>query len=336
LGKISIFGLASNSIDFFNNLAFGFGVKSSQDNILKIPSRTGTGLIRKFEIAPGIDLVLFDFYLKQNITLKKMIAVSPGEKMLSVICTLTPAGLAVARKDDASPEKEKDIPAILLTSVANELAFFIFPDHIVKAVIINFEMESLERECKTDNSHLYQELKKFVQQQAYLHFKEQASVAIYHKLVELHGHTTRNQSDKAAVKSQTMSVLLDIVRLVLAKYSHDDEGNAVLRSKMEVVRDMLAGYVESKLPPIPVIARNIAVSESTLKRNFKQVYGTSIYDYYLQIKMERARALFAEKPLSVKEVAYRLGYEKTSSFIRIFRKFYNFSPGELKRRMITD
>jgi AraC-like DNA-binding protein len=336
LDKISIFGLASSRIDFFNNLAFGFGVKANQDNIVKIPSRTGTGLIRKFEIAPGIDLVFFDFYLKQKITLKKMIAVPPGEKMLSVICTLTPAGLAVIRKDDMSPDTGEDIPSVLFTSVANELDFFIFPDHIVKAVIINFEVDSLESEYKNDDSALYLELKELVHSKKFLHFKEQASIALYHKLVELHGHSTRNHTDKVIVKSQMLSLLFEIIGMILTKYHHDEGNNRVLHSKMETVREMLTGHLESKLPPIPVIAKNLAVSESTLKRNFKQVYGTSIYEYYLQIKMERARALFAEKPLSVKEVAYRLGYEKTSSFIRIFRKFYNFSPGELKRRVITD
>ena len=99
---------------------------------------------------------------------------------------------------------------------------------------------------------------------------------------------------------------------------------------------MLEKYLETKLPPIPVIARKAAVSESTLKRNFKHVFGTSIYEYYLQIKMERARELFAEQPFSVKEVAYKLGYEKTSSFIKMFKRFYNFSPGELKRKIITN
>ena len=40
---------------------------------------------------------------------------------------------------------------------------------------------------------------------------------------------------------------------------------------METVKDMLVEYLEAKLPPIPVIAKKMAVSESTLKRNFKQV-----------------------------------------------------------------
>lgn len=336
MDKISIFGLASCSIDLLNNLAFGLGIKAKQDNILKIPSKTGTGIIRRLSVSPGIDLIFFDFYIRHKVVLKKIMPASSEETTLSAICILTPAGLLVARKGDMGSDIEENIPSILLTSVANELDFVFLPDHLIKVVIVNFELDSLKWEFKNDDTSLYQDFSEFVQQKKHLHFKEPASVSVYHKLVELHDCATRNQADKAVVKSQTISLLLDITRLALAKYYHHDEGNKILHSKMETVREMLTAYLESKLPPIPVIARNIAVSESTLKRNFKQVYGTSIYEYYLQIKMERARELFAEKSFSVKEVAYRLGYEKASSFIRIFRKFYNFSPGELKKRMVME
>ncbi len=336
MGKIPIFGRTTATIDFFNNLAFVFGIKASHDNILKIPSKTGTGIIRKFDVTPGIDLIFFDFYLKHKIALKKIMAAPTEDKMLSAICILTPAGLVVIKKDYATSDTGEDIPVILFTSIANELDFIIQPDHITKAVIINFKIDSLESEYKGEYDGLYHDLKVFLLQKKYLHFREQASASTYHKLVELHEHATRNYTDKATIRSQTVSLLLDIIRQILLKYRSEEEISKIHYIKMETVKDMLVEYLEAKLPPIPVIAKKMAVSESTLKRNFKQVFGTSIYEYYLQIKMERARELFAEKSPSVKEVAYKLGYEKTSSFIKIFKKFYNFSPGELKRKIITD
>lgn len=335
MDKNPIFGLSLTAIDFFNNLAFIFGIKANNDNVLKLPVKTGTGIIRKFKIAAGIDLIFFDYYLKQKITLKKIMAVPAEDKTLSAICILTPAGLFITKKDQVRQNIVRDISVVAFTSAANELDFVILPDQGIKAVIINFKLDSLERECEGENIILCNNLKEFLHQRKYLYFKEPASVSIYNNLIELHDHATRNRTNKQVVKSQTISVLLNIVKQVLAKYRYEEEGNKLLYTKMEMVKEMLGEYIETKLPPIPVLARRIAVSESTLKRNFKHVFGTSIYEYYLQIKMERARELFAEKPFFVKEVAYRLGYEKTSSFIKIFKKFYNFSPGELKRKIIT-
>lgn len=335
MDKIPIFGLHLNAFDFFNNLAFIFSIKANNDNILKIPAKTGTGIIRKVEVAAGIDLVFFDFYLKHKITLKKVMAVPAEDKMLSAICILTPVSLFAIKKDQVNQATGQNIPTILFTSAANELDFIIFPDHSIKAVIIHFKLDSLQRECTDEDIALHDDFKEFIHQKRHFHFKEQAPVPIYHKLAELHDHALRNRMNKFVVKSQTISVMLDILKHALIKNQHEEENNKLLYAKMETVKEMLGEYLETKLPAIPVIAKKIAVSESTLKRNFKQVFGTSIYEYYLQTKMERARELFAEKPFSVKEVAYKLGYEKTSSFIKIFKKFYNFSPGELKKKIIT-
>ena len=63
------------------------------------------------------------------------------------------------------------------------------------------------------------------------------------------------------------------------------------------------------------------------------MFGKSIYECYLEKKMDYAKRLLLEKPLTVKEVAYRLGYEKTSNFIHIFKKFHTYSPGHLKKNI---
>ncbi len=113
------------------------------------------------------------------------------------------------------------------------------------------------------------------------------------------------------------------------------QAQTVVQAKMMNVVRILEEHLDRSLPSIGSIAKEMAVSESTLKRNFKQVYGTSIYNFYLQRKMQQARQLLMEKNVSVKEVAYRVGYEKPSNFIRIFKKFYRFSPGTLRKKWET-
>ena len=330
--KTPIFGLNPSAIDFFNNLAFIFGTKAA-DDILKIPAKSGTGIIRKFGISTGIDLIFFDFYLKYRTILKKIMAVPGEDKRSSAICILTPGHLLITNKDHANQSFDMDAPVLVFTPAANDLDFMILPDLRIKAIFINFKLESLERECKEEEIDLLNDLKKLLSQKKHLYFKQQAPVSFYHHLGELHDHATRNRTNKLLIKFQAISMLLAIIGQVVDKYQYEEENNMPLYAKMDTVKKMLEGYLETKLPPIPVIARKVALSESTLKRNFKQVFGTSIYEYYLQTKMERARELFAEQPFSVKEVAYKLGYEKTSSFIKIFKRFYNFSPGELKKKL---
>lgn len=116
--------------------------------------------------------------------------------------------------------------------------------------------------------------------------------------------------------------------------SEPQDNNLLVQEKMQHVEKILDDYIHKNLPSIRTIAKDMALSESTLKRNFKQVYGTSIYNFYLQKKMKQARQILTEKNVSVKEVAYMLGYEKPSNFIRIFKKYYTHSPGSLKKQML--
>ena len=113
------------------------------------------------------------------------------------------------------------------------------------------------------------------------------------------------------------------------------ENNVQVHAKMLTVEKMLDDHLDKSLPSIRTIAKDMALSESTLKRNFKQVFGTSIYNFYLQKKMQQARELLAENNVSVKEIAYKLGYEKPSNFIRIFKKHYSFSPGSFRKKLVA-
>jgi AraC-like DNA-binding protein len=96
------------------------------------------------------------------------------------------------------------------------------------------------------------------------------------------------------------------------------------------VEQRLVQSLEDMLPPQKQLAKEFALSESTLKRHFKAVYGRTMYDYYLEKKMNLAKSLLQEKKISVSETAYKLGYEKVSAFISMFKKYHNILPGSLK------
>jgi len=94
---------------------------------------------------------------------------------------------------------------------------------------------------------------------------------------------------------------------------------------------ILLQYLRSPLPRISAIARKVALSESTLKRSFKMMYGKNIYEYYLEKKMDLGKHLIMNEHYNVNEVAMMLGYDKVSNFISMFKKHHGVSPGTVKR-----
>jgi AraC-like DNA-binding protein len=105
--------------------------------------------------------------------------------------------------------------------------------------------------------------------------------------------------------------------------------------KVMEAEEILNTYLHTSLPRLGNVAQQVALSESTLKRYFKLIFGKSIYEYYLNKKMERARKLLLEKPLTVNEAAELMGYEKVSNFIDIFKKHHGYSPGTIRKKNLT-
>ncbi len=108
-------------------------------------------------------------------------------------------------------------------------------------------------------------------------------------------------------------------------------GKTWYEQAMQQVEQRLMQSLEERLPSLKELAREFALSESTLKRHFKAVYGKGLYEYYLGKKMELAKWLLQEKKISVSETAYMLGYEKVSAFIGMFKKYHKIRPGSLKQ-----
>lgn len=79
-------------------------------------------------------------------------------------------------------------------------------------------------------------------------------------------------------------------------------------------------------PKIEDIAKKNSISKSKLAQAFKQVYGTSIYNYYQKQRMQKAHELLSTKKFSVKEVGEKLGYNNLSNFNLAFKKQFDISP----------
>src|SRR5258708_19682421 len=61
------------------------------------------------------------------------------------------------------------------------------------------------------------------------------------------------------------------------------------------VEQRLVQSLQDMLPSQKQLAKEFALSESTLKRHFKAIYGKTIYEYYLEKKMNLAKCLLQKK-----------------------------------------
>ena len=92
-------------------------------------------------------------------------------------------------------------------------------------------------------------------------------------------------------------------------------------------RDILTTRLENP-PSIVELARQIGISDRTLRSGFQELFGTTVIGYLTQQRLEKAELLLREKQLSVAEVANLVGYSHLGYFAKVFKRQFGITPSE--------
>lgn len=103
------------------------------------------------------------------------------------------------------------------------------------------------------------------------------------------------------------------------------------REKIINAREILLQHIGEPIT-IKALSRKVAINECYLKKGFKEIFGTTIFDFYQGQRMEHAKYLLFDKGLSVTEVSNLLGYSSISHFSTAFKKHTGIKPCELLTR----
>ncbi len=78
------------------------------------------------------------------------------------------------------------------------------------------------------------------------------------------------------------------------------------------------------------VSKLIFLSPKYFSRIFKEKTGMGFNDYKLNIKINKSKEFLINSGLNIDEIAYKMGYENSESFIRIFKKITNLTPTEFR------
>lgn len=92
------------------------------------------------------------------------------------------------------------------------------------------------------------------------------------------------------------------------------------------VQEYLLERYDQPFPTIPTLARMAMMSESKLKQVFKKAFGMSLFEYFQQNRMLRAKDMLMSDLHSVTEVGTMLGYHNLSNFSAAFKKEFGVLP----------
>jgi AraC-like DNA-binding protein/quercetin dioxygenase-like cupin family protein len=115
----------------------------------------------------------------------------------------------------------------------------------------------------------------------------------------------------------------------------EHESPLSLPTSIDPVVAAAMAYTKDHLESVTVaeVSRAVAVSERTLRRQFRVAAGMPWRQYLLQARLLRAMALLALPGQSVRDVSTAVGFDNVSSFARAFSRYCGEAPSSFRHRV---
>ena len=100
---------------------------------------------------------------------------------------------------------------------------------------------------------------------------------------------------------------------------------------LQAVEKILVENFMSPFPSVEKLSKIALMSESKLKKLFKQSYSMGLYEYFQKNRLHKAKDLILSEKHSISEVGLMLGYQNLSNFSSSFRREFNCLPSEIEK-----
>jgi AraC family transcriptional activator of pyochelin receptor len=130
--------------------------------------------------------------------------------------------------------------------------------------------------------------------------------------------------------------IMEFIALQLNQMVKEDQAKGPQKMKA-ADRDALFALKEflnktfTKEHSLRTLSRSFGLNEFKLKRGFKELFGTTVFDYLHDLKMEYARQKLSGENVLINEVSGLVGYKNPNHFSTAFKRKYGINPAQLRR-----
>ncbi|WP_421903722.1 helix-turn-helix domain-containing protein [Maridesulfovibrio sp.] len=142
------------------------------------------------------------------------------------------------------------------------------------------------------------------------------------------------------------SICLELIAVQLAEWEQSCRSKGACAQcslspsdveKIYAARDTLVRSLEDP-PGLIALAHSVGLNDFKLKRGFRAVFGTTVFGYFRDYRLDKARNYLEQGDLNVTEVAGMIGYSNLGHFSKAFYDRFGVKPSEYrlsKRRRIS-
>jgi len=102
---------------------------------------------------------------------------------------------------------------------------------------------------------------------------------------------------------------------------------------VEKIKQIILENLDNNGFSVSDITSQLAMSRTSLYLKIKKIIDMSPQEFIVQIRLEQAKKLLIEGGLSIKQIAYSVGFSNSKYFSTVFKKYYGISPSEFLKKL---
>jgi AraC family transcriptional regulator len=161
-------------------------------------------------------------------------------------------------------------------------------------------------------------------------------------ILHLKSQIDNGQNDEMLINEYMYHCLLNYYKIYNIEFTQKLDRLSFTKTKtkeeilkrLTIAKEFMSSNFNQKLI-LEDIADQACLSVNHLLRTFKEAYDMSPYQFLMRLRLNRAKYLLQTTSYPLNEIVNLIGFECTSSFIRLFKSTFNVTPLKYKKNSLN-
>ena len=315
--------------DVLHSQGFGSNVQSVAEDdkccVLRIQSSTGEGYMTMYQVMQGVYIMLDEFHLET--------CESEFKNMADVFCIDHCRQGRIEQENRIGSKFYMESGDTKLGRRINHSGHVHLPNGYYYGMTIGFQIEETKKSLKKEFPRIDIDIGRIVEKfdsddKEFLLRREMIlrnDECLMHAFNELYNVPKEIRID--FFKAKTLEILLRLKMLDTNLYK--DDRIYIPASQAERIKEVHKLITDNpgKNFTVEELSERFDIPESTLRKNFREIYGSPIYKYIKNFKVNMAAELLkSNRNLKISDVAESVGYDNPSKFAAAFKDITGQTP----------
>ncbi|MEM7714722.1 MAG: AraC family transcriptional regulator [Cyanobacteria bacterium P01_A01_bin.68] len=299
--------------------------QDQNEQIWQLPPKLAEGVVRRFELRPGLELLLHNHINREPI---RILADYQMQPMFS--CDFWLAGQEQITMHRCNEDFIFGAGQSRLAFVPSFSGIAAQPKGQITLITINITPETLSNFVDESFGEIPLQLRQILRGKYPKKYFQPAQMSSTMLVAANQAFSCpyRGASRRLYLEGKALELIAGYLEQLSIDIKEINNSNVIKSGDVERIyqaREILFKNLETP-PSLMNLAHLVGLNDYKLKQGFQQVFGTTVFGCLQQQRLEKAKLLLQDSSLNVTAIAQRVGYASPSSFHRAFKKHFGFSP----------